>query len=588
MIPQSLYHSVPKKTGVYQFYDQERKLLYVGKALSLNRRVSSYFQAKVHDNKTHALVKHVAYIDFIVTDTEKEALILEHDLIKKFRPTYNILLKDNKFFPYIAFTKEKWSRMTLVRRSYAQIKKMHQHYDFFGPYPDVKSVRQTCELFYQYLGLRSCDDTTFSHRTRGCLKAQIGHCSAPCVANISHDKYLENVAMAKKILTGRSTEMIDELTQQMNQAAEQWDYKSAASFRDFIRSIRRTQSAQTVRSRFEDVDVYIIGPQYESVTVGYMAIRNGCVCIAFVNDFSSEGCISENWDAYQAYLLRHSQGINKAKDTVVFDQYGEVLAWGDPDGVVNRYSKKQLAQWYELLIAQIKLKVRMKQIQVIEPVVLAELGIQRQQPWLVAIDISHMQGSNCVACCASIDLVSQSKRGMQLFRLKDINNDVSAIKEVSQRLAKRWSVTNRFPDCVVIDGGEAQLASASESLSVRTQLYSLAKGPDRVWGQESVYHYSRGMIQQSFLSTAAKAVLCRIRDRAHDTALQYHRKVSQSKMRKSSLQAIEGIGPVKEKTLIASFGGLKGLKLASVKDLTSVKGVDESLAIRIHNALHCD
>ena len=185
MIERIKYKELPLATGVYFFLDKNKKIIYVGKALSLRKRVSSYFSSKMHDSKTVSLVKQIAFIDFVIAASEKDALILEHDLIKRYRPKFNILLKDNKYFPYIAISKEDWPRLFMLRRSFSQLKKISKTASLYGPYPNVKAARATLDFLYRHFSLRSCDGTVFANRSRGCMKYQIGHCSAPCVSKIA-------------------------------------------------------------------------------------------------------------------------------------------------------------------------------------------------------------------------------------------------------------------------------------------------------------------------------------------------------------------------------------------------------------------
>lgn len=589
----------PLAPGVYRMFDGEGGLLYVGKARALRNRVGSYFNATPKPTRIMAMLAQVARIETTVTRSEADALLLENQLIKSLQPRYNVMLRDDKSYPFVLLTKEEWPRLAFHRGPRAIPGR------YFGPYPSAASVRETLNLMHKLFRLRSCEDSVFRNRSRPCLQHQIGRCSAPCVARVGADDYADSVRRASLFLEGRSQELGDELGAAMQAASDALEFEQAARLRDLIATIRKLQARQYVDGRSADLDVLGVAMQGAAACVLLLAFRDGRnlgtraffpktngedsaaeVLAAFVSQYYAEqpapaeivldGDIPERELIEQA-LTEHSGRRVELRTSV----RGERAAHLE---LVRRNAQLTLATEMASSSAQ---QARAQALQEL-------LGLPALPARIECFDISHTMGEATVASCVVFDAQGPVRKQYRRYNIAGIEpgDDYAAMHQALQRRfrpAAEGEPDAVLPDVLLIDGGAGQVAQAREVLTdagiTGVALVGVAKGPERRPGAETLLLPDGREVQPGAASPALQLVQ-QVRDEAHRFAITGHRGKRQKARSTSRLEDIAGIGPRRRAALLKHFGGLQGLKAAPVDELAKVEGISRPLAQRLWDSLH--
>ena len=592
--------TLTSQPGIYQMLDEDGNILYVGKARNLKKRVSSYFNKTQKDNKTLALVKHIKSIEVIVTRSENEALLLESNLIKKLKPHYNILFRDDKSYPYIFIsTNHAYSRIDIYRGQ----KKAGGHY--FGPYPNATAVRETINLIQKIFLIRTCTDSFFSARKRPCLLHQIGRCSGPCVELVSKEEYQQSVRHAILFLEGKNDEVIKELEQQMERASSGLDFESAAFLRDQIAKLREIQERQYINSAEGDADVIGFHSQSGAVCIQLSVIRGGRM-LGSRPYFPQVRIAATDEEILTAFIAQHYliPGIEIPKEILVAKNLPE-RTWlanvlSEQAGfkvVISTSVRGERRKWVELANANAKqtaVQYLTNKVNMEERFVTLQsvLDLQVAPNRIECFDISHTMGEETVGSCVVFNREGAVKSDYRRFNIKGITpgNDIAAMEQVLRRRYQRiQSGEGKLPDLVLIDGGIAQLHIAEKvfkELNITTVfLIGVAKGATRKPGYETLHFVDEPPIQLSSDSLALHLIQ-QIRDEAHRFAITGHRLRRDKKRHTSTLENIPGIGAKRRRELLRYFGGIQGLNRASLEEIEKVPGISSELALRIFEVLH--
>ena len=599
--PKGFVASLPARPGVYRMLDAAGQILYVGKAGNLKARVGSYFRADLLQPKVLAMVQQIAAIEVTVTSSDTEALLLEFNLIKKHRPRYNILLRDDKSFPYLYLTTEQeFPRLSFYRGS------RNRPGRFFGPYPSTTAVRETLLQLQKLFRLRQCEDSYFENRTRPCLQYQIQRCSAPCVGLVSKAEYAADVTAATRVLEGRNDEVATELAARMEEEAAALRFEKAAALRDQLAALKSVQARQIV-SADSDVDCDVVaaatGPGL--YCIGLMFIRAG-VNLGTTTYFA-RAPFGEAEDVEAAFLAQHYLAHEAPGEIVVGSTLAEpeviAAALGEHARhrvVIHRAERGLKARWVEMTRdnAVQALKMRLATEAGIEAQLEALgtiLGLAQAPSRLECFDISHTRGEATVASCVVFGREGAQKSDYRRFNLEGLTpgDDYGAIRQALTRRYKRIKAgEGKRPDVLLIDGGPGQLHEAAKVLAELEVavpcVVGVAKGPDRRVGQERLFLLgSEGPL---ILPPDSRALhlIQRIRDEAHRFAIAGHRARRAKARQASVLEEVPGLGPARRRELLKRFGGLHGVLGAGVEDLARVRGIGRRLAAAIYERLHPD
>jgi|SRR5690242_9207656 excinuclease ABC subunit C len=576
------------------------QVIYVGKAIDLRKRVSSYFQKNGLAPRTQLMVSQVAGIETTVTRSEAEALLLENNLIKSLTPRYNILFRDDKSYPYVILSGHRFPRLGFYR---GPLDKKH-HY--FGPFPNAGMVRESIQLLQKVFRLRTCEDTVFSNRTRPCLLYQIQRCSGPCVDLIGEQAYQEDAKDAALFLQGKQTEVLQSITRKMREAAEAQEYERAALFRDQIQSLRQIREKQFVDS----------GNALDADVVACVAENNGggriCVNLAMVRGgrhLGDKSFFPQNAEGYdppaavEAFLAQHY--LNRsAPDLIIVGEkiQREVLQnllteQGGRKVVINANPIGNRRVWLNMATENARLALeQMLSRQASQEERLQALQHALDIPGLNRIecfDISHTLGEATVASCVVYDNFAMRNSEYRRYNISGIvpGDDYAAMRDVlSRRYQKIAESEGLLPDLILIDGGRGQVSAAHEVLVELgfndANLLGVAKGEERKPGLEQLIFPGVEKPLQLAKDHPGLHLIQQIRDEAHRFAIFGHRAKLGKSRTSSSLEQIEGIGSKRRQGLLARFGGLKGVQKASVEELQQVDGISRALAERIYRELH--
>jgi excinuclease ABC subunit C len=576
------------------------QVIYVGKAIDLRKRVSSYFQKNGLAPRTHLMVSQVAGIETTVTRSEAEALLLENNLIKSLTPRYNILFRDDKSYPYVILSGHRFPRLGFYR---GPLDKKH-HY--FGPFPNAGMVRESIQLLQKVFRLRTCEDTVFSNRTRPCLLYQIQRCSGPCVDLIGEQAYQEDAKDAALFLQGKQTEVLQSITRKMREAAEAQEYERAALFRDQIQSLRQIREKQFVDS----------GNALDADVVACVAENNGggriCVNLAMVRGgrhLGDKSFFPQNAEGYdppaavEAFLAQHY--LNRsAPDLIIVGEkiQREVLQnllteQGGRKVAINANPIGNRRVWLNMATENARLALeQMLSRQASQEERLQALQHALDIPGLNRIecfDISHTLGEATVASCVVYDNFAMRNSEYRRYNISGIvpGDDYAAMRDVlSRRYQKIAESEGLLPDLILIDGGRGQVSAAHEVLVELgfndANLLGVAKGEERKPGLEQLIFPGVEKPLQLAKDHPGLHLIQQIRDEAHRFAIFGHRAKLGKSRTSSSLEQIEGIGSKRRQGLLARFGGLKGVQKASVEELQQVDGISRALAERIYRELH--
>jgi excinuclease ABC subunit C len=589
--------------GVYSMYSQDDKILYVGKAKNLKKRVSSYFASKDHSTKTQALVARIARIETTVTSSETEALLLEQTQIKKLRPPFNILMRDDKSYPYIFISDhQEYPRLVFHRGS----QKAKGRY--FGPYPSSGAVRDSLDLLQRVFKVRQCEESFFSNRTRPCLQAQIDRCSAPCVRAISPEAYQRQVDLAMRFLQGKNTEIIDELVQKMETASEALHFEEAATLRDQVIALRRVNEQQFVSGEQGEADVFGVQCAPGGVCLHRLMVRGGRV-IGGKNYFPKVQCevlVEEVLEEFipQFYLSRlGSRDI--PKEIILPRTLGDVDALQNVlsekfDKKVRIHANVRTLRTGWLKIAQVNAEQSLQSLLASKEnsyqrfVALQEaLSLDDIPRRMECFDISHTLGEETVASCVVFDRNGPLRSEYRRFNIQGITpgDDYAAMEQaLTRRYSKVLANDGVLPDIIVIDGGKGQMTQAlrvREELQINgITLLGVAKGPTRKAGLEQLFLNHDKIPTPVASDSPALHLIQHIRDESHRFAIAGHRSRRGKKRTTSPLEGIAGVGPKKRRDLINHFGGMQEVIRASEAELAKTPGISASLAEVIYDVLH--
>ncbi len=591
------------RPGVYRMYDEAGKILYVGKAKNLKNRITSYFRASGLDSKTILLVSKIQSIETTITNTETEALILEQTLIKERKPPYNILMRDDKSYPYIFLsTKDKYPRLAIHRGS----KKKQGRY--FGPFPGAGAVRESLNLLEKVFHVRQCEDSFFRNRSRACLQYQIKRCSGPCVDLVSEEDYAEDVRHSVMFLEGKSNQISDELKEKMQRLADAKEFEKAARVRDQIRDLRTIQERQYVSGGKGDVDVIAMCSDAGIVSIQVVFIRDGRVLgnKNYYPKFVIENTAASILHAFIAQFYLQELGLNSIPQEIIVSDAPEdvrglvaALEYCAKHKVDIKHRVRQhRQQWLQLAQTNaqhgLMSKLNSKQSMQTRFIALQEALHRDHLPTrLECFDISHSSGEATVASCVVFDQNGPLKSDYRRFNIEDITpgDDYAAMDQALKRRYTRLKKGEaRLPDILLIDGGKGQLTQAEkvlEELKIPdVLLIGIAKGVSRKAGQETLIFGDTRKELVLEPESPALHLLQHIRDEAHRFAITAHRQRRGKKRTESFLDSIPGIGPKKRKELITHFGGQQEIKRASIEDLQKVPGISHALAESLYDIIH--
>ena len=573
-------------------------VIYVGKAKNLKNRVRSYFVKNQSSPRTKLMVGNINSIEFTVTNTEAEALILENNLIKKFMPRYNVIFRDDKSYPYLAITDDKFPRIRFHRGA------QKKNTLYFGPFPNATAVRESIKLLQKVFMLRTCENTIFKNRSRPCLEHQIKRCTAPCVNLISQSDYLHDTKQAALFLNGKGNEVIKNLTTKMNEHSDSFNFERAAVYRDRIQSLRQVRLQQSV-SDFSEKDADIIASYhaYGKVCVNVVMIRGGRHLgdKSYFPKFQQE---QDDVNVIEVFIVQFYDQIKPPPSIVIDKKINKSLI--QDFFAIKNYSKIKIISklvgdkknWH--LMAQKNAKVALIQENdkhsAQEEKLFKLRGLLKLPDYVKRIecfDISHTMGAQTVASCVVYDNFNMQPKEYRKFNIKHDNpgDDYGAMREVIDRRLKRIiSEESKKPDLVLIDGGLGQV-NVAKKIMVELDvpnifLVGVSKGPSRKVGQEKLILSDGNIVQETDPTHIGFHLLQKIRDEAHRFAITGHRAKRAKAGLASSLENIEGIGAKKRKNLLVYFGGLDRVKNAPTEELVLVEGINNQLAEKIYDFFH--
>ncbi len=583
-------------------YNAAKEVIYVGKAKSLKKRLSSYFRKNVDSTKTRALVANIANVEVTVTHSETEALILEHNLIKKYLPKYNVLLRDDKSYPYILISKHKHPRISMHRGA------KRNKGDYFGPYPNGNAVRESLHLMQKLFPIRQCTDSEYANRQRPCLQYQLKRCSGPCVNLVSDDEYQQQVDLASLFLKGKSQQVINQLVDNMSAASDALDFEAAAGFRDQIQALRKVQEQQFVSGNTAHSDVLGFAFRNGIAVIHLLLIRDGQVLgsrsyfpkvpkqvdsMEILRSFVMQYYLSEQRKGNQPseVLLPDVEADWSAIEQAIETELACKVKLHIPKrGEKSRFVALANTNAENALLSKLNQEATIHhRVTELEALLKPERPIKRME----CFDISHTQGERTVASCVVFDRSGPNKSEYRRFNIEGITggDDYAAMAQALTRRYQKVQLAEKIPDVLFIDGGKGQLAAAFASidplgLDPMPLLVGVAKGVTRKPGLETLL-IGKAMQEVHLPSdSAALHLIQHIRDESHRFAITGHRNRRDKARKTSVLENIEGVGAKRRQALLTHMGGMQQLKSASVAEIGKVPGISSSLAQKIFDSLH--
>ena len=590
--------SLPAKPGVYRMIDAAGGILYVGKARHLRNRVSSYFHGRAHADRTLAMLGQVASVEVTVTPSEMEALLLEYNLIKQHKPRYNVMLKDDKSFPFIHLTSHEYPRIAFYRGT----RKLPGR--FFGPYPSAVATRETLLLLQKLFRLRPCEDTFFANRSRPCLQYQINRCSGPCVRLVSPEAYAQDVADATKVLDGRNNEVIEDLGRRMEEASARLAFEHAARLRDQIQMLKHVQATQVMtRMAGHDIDAVGIACEGGDTCVSVVFVRGGRNLGS--SNYFPRGGLGDEAEMLAGFLTQYYFSRDVPAEILLSlpiegaEALEQALTQKAGHPVQIRTGVRGTrARWLEMARNNASLGLRMRastratiaeQLEALG----RELGLAGTPQRVECFDVSHSMGERAVASCVVFGPEGPVKSDYRRFNLREITpgDDFAGIEQaVERRFARVLKGEAPMPDLLLIDGGPGQLSAATTALTrlgiADLAVIGVAKGADRRVGQERLFFPGQDTPLILPDESPALRLIQRVRDEAHRFAITGHRQSRDRSRRESWLEEIPGLGPKKRRELLRAFGGLQGVRRASIEDLSKVHGISRQLAEEIYERMN--
>jgi len=600
---------LPLGPGVYRFKDAKGQVLYVGKARSLRKRVSSYFRPAGHalSPKIQALVGHTEAIEITLTHTESEALLLENNLIKSLKPRYNVVLRDDKSYPYIFVSEaQEFPRLAFHRGA------RREKGRYFGPYPSAWSVRETLNLLQKVFPVRQCEDSFFRARSRPCLQYQIKRCSGPCVGLIDKENYRQDVRHAVLFLEGKSRTVIEEMMKRMEDAAGRQDYEAAALFRDRIGALKRIQERQYITGKSGDADVFAVATVGDVGCIQATFIRGGMnlgaksffprfggamtaeeVLSAFLPQYYVNASGAAGKPIPERIYASHAIADRDVLENVFADLAGHKIALlsgnrvrGAPRRWIDMARRNAAEEARRAANSRLNLDSRFEALRV-------ALKLDETPERMECFDISHTMGEATVASCVAFDRGGPVKSDYRRFNIEGVEpgDDYGAIAQaLLRRYRKAKESDGRLPDVLFIDGGKGQVSTAAgvlDELQIEgVVLVGVAKGPERKPGAERLFLSAKKLPTILPADSPALHLIQQIRDEAHRFAITGHRGRRARSRTTSPLERIAGIGDKRRQALLKNLGGMREVVRAGVDDFSRVPGISPALAQRIYDALH--
>ncbi|MFK2876460.1 excinuclease ABC subunit UvrC [Rhodanobacter hydrolyticus] len=585
--------------GVYRYFDADGELLYVGKASNLKKRVGSYFLKPRLEPRIAAMISQIARCETTVTRTEGEALLLESQLIKSLKPRYNIMLRDDKSYPYIYLSGgEDYPRLAFHRGA----RNMPGRY--FGPYPSTFAVRESLGLMQKLFKVRQCEDSYFRNRSRPCLQYQIGRCTAPCVGLVTKDDYAGDVRHAEMFLEGRSSAVIDELAAAMEQASVKLDFERAAALRDQVAALRQLQAQHHVQGASADMDVIACRIESGMACVSVLFFRDG-ISLGTRDFFPRLPLDAEPADVLAQFVAQYYLDRPVPRELILGEELpeqallAEVLTEqsghtvelkssvrGERARFLQMAERNAQASLTQRLASRQTLGTRFEDLQKL-------LELAEPPRRIECFDISHTRGELTVASCVVFGPEGPEKSHYRRFNIGGITpgDDYAAMHQaLTRRFRKVAEGEGARPDVLLIDGGGGQVAQALDVLKelgvTGIHVIGVAKGPARRAGEETLILVDQGREIHPGPTSPALHLVAAVRDESHRFAISGHRKRREKARERSVLEDVPGVGSRRRTALLKTFGGLPGVEAAGVEELMRVKGIDRGLAERIYDALH--
>ncbi|MCK5877772.1 MAG: excinuclease ABC subunit UvrC [Candidatus Marithrix sp.] len=587
--PKNFLATLTNKPGIYLMLDATNTVLYIGKARHLKKRLASYFTKTITSPKTKSLVKQIANIEVTVTFTENEALILENTLIKTHKPRYNILLRDDKSYPYICLSKHKFPRLNVQRGK--------PKGQCFGPYPHSHAVYETLNLLQKLFNIRRCKDGFFRNRSRPCLQYQIQRCTAPCVDLISEIDYQANIQQTVLFLMGKNQTIIDTLVVKMQTASQQLEFEQAAELRDKIISLRKIQERQYVSSETGNIDIIAAIIQGNIACVQLLMVRDGkhIGSKAFFPKVPLSEQVVELLTAFLSqYYLNPNNNIPKEiiinqpiDDAELLTQV--IKQQRNRPFLIHTKVRDKRAKWLKMVVENAQVSLLQNQHnQYHERITALTMALQLEAipQRMECFDVSHTQGEATVASCVVFDNNGFCRSEYRRYNINNITpgDDYAAMR---QALLRHYKRATKLPDILFIDGGKGQVKIAKkvlQELDLTIYIVGIAKDLSRKAGLETLILPDTSLTLDK--ESPALHLIQLIRDEAHRFAITSHRNRRDKIRRTSTLEQIEGIGPKKRRQLLVYFGGLQGIARAGVAEIAKVQGISQPLAQKIYDFLN--
>lgn len=593
--------NLTSQPGVYRMYNSQEEVIYVGKAKNLKKRVSSYFRSNLDNAKTRSLVSQIANMDVTVVNSETEAFLLENNFIKKYKPRYNVVMRDDKSYPFIFLSDHEHPRLSFHRGP--QKKKG----EYFGPYPSAWSVRESLRSMQRIFPVRQCEDSYYRARSRPCLQYQMQRCSAPCVEGyVSDEEYNEQVNFARLFLKGKNQQVIGGLVEKMEKASEALNFEAAARYRDQINALRKVQERQWVAGTQDEMDVFGFAFKGNMACIQVMFIREGQL-LGSKAYFPKVPNTADEQEVFESFFLQFYLAGNKVipKQIVLSntlsdeDAIAEVLA-SEAGHKVHFFkgAREEKRKYLQLAQsnAQTALDAQYSQQKSVfaryldlEAALEVDTPIQRME----CFDISHTSGQQTVASCVVFNREGPHKSDYRRYNIEGITpgDDYAAMAQALKRRYKSVKEVQKIPDLLLIDGGKGQLAQAEAFFEdwphdKKPMLLGVAKGTTRKPGLETLILAGSHQVLPMDSHSPGLHLIQHIRDESHRFAITGHRNRRQKVKTTSSLESIPGIGAKRRQTLLKFMGGLQGLKKASKDEISNVPGISPELAETIYDHLH--
>jgi excinuclease ABC subunit C len=594
--------------GVYRMLDEHSQVLYVGKARDLNKRVNSYFSKQHHGPKVQSLVSQIASIDVYITRSETEALLLESNLIKSLRPKYNVLLRDDKSYPFIYITTSHDFPSISVKRC----KKKPSSNEYFGPYPSAHAVWDAVNTFEKVFKIRNCSNSYFKSRSRPCLQYQIKRCSAPCTGFISKEDYNKSIIDATRFLKGYELQILNDLEARMQIASDNLMFEEAALIRDNIKSLRLIQEQQSVVKARGEVDVIVIATKPGFSCVQCVSIRDGEVIRSesFYPQTPNEQLLFDDeqilQQVFNAFIVFYYLDMPDRVPDTILTNYDVNDAKLLEETIFNASSvhckikkvtkNSSSASWIDFAINNLNLAITKHNtaFEVVEKRFKALADFLKIPNFMKmeCFDISHTQGDCTVASCVVFDKHGPCKREYRRFNINNINkgDDYAAMEQVITRRYRQKIKSQALPDLIIIDGGKGQVRVARQVLKDfdldHILVIGVAKGPSRKFGMEKIFIADEKTEITLPDNSPVLQLIAHIRDESHRFAITLHRKQRGKASIDSSIESIPGIGHKRRLALLKRFGGMRELTKASIDEIAKVKGISQDLAKLVYDHLH--